>query len=72
MVIIKSCVLFVFNLWELIRKPDISEREMKCGGYLKNGEINLRGIWYNENFELFSEDDQSKNLQGYSLSSWIY
>ena len=72
MVILKSCVLFVFNLWEFIRKPDISEREMKCGGYLKNGEINLRGIWYNENFELFSEDDQSKNLQGYSLSSWIY
>ena len=66
------CFKSIFYLWELIRKPDISEREMKCGGYLKNGEINLRGIWYNENFELFSEDDQSNNLQGYSLSSWIY
>ena len=66
------CFKSIFYLWELIRKPDISEREMKCGGYLKNGEINLRGIWYNEDSELFSEDDQSNNLQGYSLSSWIY
>ena len=47
------CFKSIFYLWELIRKPDISEREMKCGGYLKNGEINLRGIWYNEHFELF-------------------
>ena len=66
------CFKSIFYLWEFIRKPDISEREMKCGGYLKNGEINLRGIWYNEDSELFSEDDQSNNLQVYSLSSWIY
>ena len=72
MVIYKRFVLlFVFSILELIRNPYINEIDMKCEGSRKRRNQTKR-MWYNEGFELFSEDVQSNHLQGYWLSLWIW